>query len=105
MKVRFAGRSVRVRIDDLEADLLLLKRPLELRLEWPGGGWLLRLEPETSGVHALPHAGLGGGALSVGLADVLETLLSPLEEGVSLEAFGGDLKIRIEKDFRPEHLA
>ena len=98
MKVRFAGRTVRVRIDDLEADMLLLKKPLELRLDWPGGGWSLRLEPQQSGVEAT------GGSLVVGLVDVLDTLLDPLEEGVSLEAFGGDLKLRIEKDFRPEHL-
>ncbi|GGR05154.1 hypothetical protein [Deinococcus ruber] len=99
MKVRFAGRTVRVRIDDLEADMLLLGKPLELRLDWPGGGWSLRLEPQQSGVQAA-----GGGALVVGLADALKTLLDPLEEGVSLDAFGGDLKFRIEKDFRPEHL-
>lgn len=78
--------------------MLLLKKPLELRLDWPGGGWSLRLEPQQSGVQA------AGGALVVGLADVLDTLLDPLEEGVSLEGFGGDLKLRIEKDFRPEHL-
>jgi len=40
-----------------------------------------------------------------GLADDLATLLDPLQEGVSLEAFGGDLRLRIEKDFTPEHLA
>ena len=99
MKVRFTGRTVRVRIDDLEADMLLLRKALELRLDWPGGGWSLRLEPQQSGVRAV-----GGGGLVVGLADVLDTLLDPLQEGVSLEGFGGDLKLRIEKDFRPEHL-
>ncbi|WP_425146934.1 hypothetical protein [Deinococcus sp.] len=98
MKIRLTGQTIRVRIDDLEADMLLLRKPLELRLDWPSGGWSLRLEPEGSGVRGQ------GGALAVGLADVLSTLLNPLQEGVSLEGFGGDLKIRIEKDFRPEHL-
>ena len=99
MKVRFTGRSVRVRIDDLETDMLLRRQPLELALGWPGGGWSLRLEPEGQGVTAL------GGALTVGLAGHLETLLDPLQEGVSVEGFGGDLRVRIEKDFTPEHLA
>ncbi len=99
MKVRFAGRSIRVRLDDLETDMLLRRQPLELALNWPGGGWSVRLEPRQSGVSAQ------GGAVTVGLADHLETLLDPLQEGVSLEGFGGELKIRIEKDFRPEHLA
>ncbi|WP_407569399.1 hypothetical protein [Deinococcus altitudinis] len=99
MKVRFTGRSVRVRLDDLETDMLLHRQPLELALSWPGGGWSVRLDPGQSGVSAQ------GGAVVVGLADHLETLLDPLQEGVSLEGFGGDLKIRIEKDFRPEHLA
>jgi hypothetical protein len=99
MKVRFTGRSIRVRIDDLETDMLLRRKPLELALGWPGGGWSLRLEPEGQGVTAL------GGALTVGLAGHLETLLDPLQEGVSVEVFGGDLRVRIEKDFTPEHLA
>ncbi|MGY2893263.1 hypothetical protein [Deinococcus sp. UYEF24] len=99
MKVRFTGRSVRVRLDDLETDMLLRRQPLELALTWPGGGWSVRLEPEQSGVSA------EGGAVVVGLAAHLETLLDPLQEGVSLDGFGGELKIRIEKDFRPEHLA
>lgn len=99
MKVRFAGRSIRVRLDDLEADMLLRRQPLELALSWPGGGWSVRLDPGQSGVSAQ------GGAVTVGLVGHLETLLDPLQEGVSLEGFGGELKIRIEKDFRPEHLA
>ena len=98
MKVRFTGRSIRVRLDDLETDLLLRRQPLELALGWPGGGWSVRLNPDQSGVRA------EGGAVMVGLGDQLETLLDPLQEGVSLEGFGGELKIRIEKDFRPEHL-
>ena len=99
MKVRFAGRSVRVRLDDLETDMLLRRLPLELALNWPTGGWSVRLEPHGQGVTAQ------GGALVVGLAGHLETLLDPLQEGVSLEGFGGELKIRIEKDFSPEHVA
>ena len=79
--------------------MLLRRQPLELTLGWPGGGWSLRLEPEGQGVTAL------GGALTVGLAGHLETLLDPLQEGVSVEGFGGDLRVRIEKDFTPEHLA
>ena len=99
MKVRFTGRSVRVRLDDLETDMLLRRQPLELALTWPGGGWSVRLDPKLPGVSAQ------GGDVVVGLADHLETLLDPLQEGVSLEGFGGELKVRIEKDFRPEHLA
>jgi len=99
MKVRFAGRSVRVRLDDLEIDMLLRRQPLELALQWPGGGWSLRLEPGGAEVVA------EGGALRIGLEGHLETLLDPLQEGVYFDAFGGDLKISIEKDFRPEHLA
>ena len=99
MKVRFTGRSIRVRLDDLETDLLLRRQPLALALTWPGGGWSVRLEPEQEGVSA------EGGAVTVGLAAHLATLLDPLQEGVSLEGFGGELKIRVEKDFRPEHLA
>jgi hypothetical protein len=99
MKVRFAGRSVRVRLDDLELDMLLRRQPLDLAVTWPTGGWSLRLEPEQAGVTA------SGGALTVGLQSHLNTLLDPLQEGVSIEGFGGDLKIRVEKDFRPEHLA
>lgn len=79
--------------------MLLRRQPLELALHWPGGGWSLRLEPEGAEVIA------EGGALRVGLSGHLETLLDPLQEGVRFEAFGGDLKISVEKDFRPEHLA
>lgn len=99
MKVRFTGRSIRVRIDDLETDMLLRRLPLDLALTWPGGGWGLRLEPELQGVSAQ------GNTLHVGLADHLSALLDPLQEGVSLEGFGGDLRLRIEKDFTPDHLA
>jgi len=99
MKVRFAGRSVRVRLDDLEIDMLLRRQPLQLALSWPQGGWSLRLEPEGAEVVA------EGGSLTIGLSGHLETLLDPLQEGVHFEAFGGDLKLSIEKDFRPEHLA
>ncbi|GGJ85750.1 DUF7009 family protein [Deinococcus aquiradiocola] len=99
MKIRFTGRSIRVRLDDLETDMLLRRQPLEQRLSWPGGGWGLRLDPARHGVTA------DGSDLTVGLADDLATLLDPLQEGVSLEAFGGDLRLRIEKDFTPEHLA
>ena len=99
MKVRFTGRSIRVRLDDLETDMLLRRQPLELILGWPGGGWSLRLEPEQPGISAQ------GGAVTVGLQGHLETLLDPLQEGVSLEGFGGDLRVRIEKDFTPDHLA
>lgn len=91
MKVRFTGSSIRVRLDDLETDLLR-RQPLELALRWPGGGWSVRLDPQEAGVSA------EGGAVTVGLVDHLDTLLDPLQEGVSLEGFGG-LKIRIEKDF------
>ena len=99
MKVRFAGRSVRVRLDDLETDMLLHRLPLELALSWPTGGWSVRLEPELQGVTAQ------GGALVIGLDEHLSTLLDPLQEGVSLEGFAGELKIRIEKDFSPQYLA
>ena len=96
MKVRFTRRSVRVRLDDLETDLLSRHQPLELALNWPGGGWSVRLNPLQEGVSA------EGGVLTVGLLGHLETLLDPLREGVGLEGFGGELEIRIEKDFRPE---
>ncbi len=79
--------------------MLLRRQPLHLALRWPGGGWSLRLEPEQAGVSA------EGSEVTVGLAQHLETLLDPLQEGVSVDGFGGDLNIRIEKDFRPEHLA
>ncbi|MFC4452414.1 hypothetical protein [Deinococcus sonorensis] len=97
MKVRWTGRGVRVRLDDLEVDMLLRRQPLELRLGWAGGGWSVRLDPlQDGGVHA--H----GGALTVGLAAQLEDLLNPLNEGVSVP---GAVEVRIEKDFGPQHLA
>lgn len=96
MKVRWTGRAVRVRIDDLELAGLARGETLTLTLGWPGGGWRLTLDP------AQPDAASGqDGALWVGLAGSLPTLLEPGHEGVRI---AGEVPVTIEKDFGPEHL-
>lgn len=94
MKVRFTARGVRVRLDDLE--LLRLERgeSLSVVAEWPGGGWTLTLDPQSSGITG------EGGRLSVGLSGLLEQLSDPAREGVTL---AGPPRVDVEKVFGPQH--
>lgn len=94
MKVRFASGRVRVRLDDLELAALGRGEILTAEVGWPGGGWRVNLDPQLSGV-----AGEGG-ALSIGLRDVLPDLADPAREGVRLD---GPPRVDVEKDFGPQH--
>ena len=98
MKVRFTGRGVRVRIDDLELAALLRGEVLELTLAWAEGegGWSVRLDPAGP-----PGVSGAGGALLVGLQGALGDLQDPAQEGVTLQ---GAASVRVEKDFGPQHL-
>ncbi|WP_189068962.1 hypothetical protein [Deinococcus radiotolerans] len=94
MKVRFTPGRVRVRIDDLELAALNRGEPIHARVNWPGGGWALTLDP-------LGHDVAGdGGTLAVGLAPLLGTLSDPAQEGVTLS---GEPRVTVEKDFGPQH--
>lgn len=95
MKIRWTGRSMRVRLDDLEVAALLKGERLEARLTWPGGGWHLILDPQAVGVSGQ------GAALTVGLSGELANLADPQTEGVSLS---GPPRVDVEKDYRPDHL-
>lgn len=95
MKIRWTSRSLRVRLDDLEVAALLGGETLETRLEWPGGGWCVRLDPAVDGVQA------EGADIRIGLASVLGELADPRTEGVRL---GGPPRVDVEKDYRPAHL-
>ncbi|MGI8748585.1 MAG: hypothetical protein ACR2J4_09605 [Deinococcus sp.] len=95
MKVRWTSNGVRLRLDDLEVGELWSGRTLEARLEWPGGGWSVTLDPGSDGVQG------EAGRLKVGLRRELPQLLDPRQEGVTV---GGVVEARVEKDYRPEHL-
>ena len=95
MKIRWTTRSVRVRLDDLEVASLLAGQALEAAVNWPGGGWTLRLDPAQAGV-----AGQGA-SLTIGLRGELKRLADPQLEGVRLD---GPPRVAVEKDFRPQHL-
>lgn len=73
VKVRFT--SGRVRLDDLEVAALMPKEPLSARVDWPGGGWELTLDPVFDGVSG------EGGALRVGLRALVPELLDEAREG------------------------
>lgn len=94
MKVRFTGGRVRARIDDLELAALTRGESLETRVEWPGGGWTLTLDP-----HGDTLSGEAG-RLSVGLRARLPELLDHAQEGVTLN---GPPRVTVEKDFGPQH--
>lgn len=94
MKIRFASGRVRVRLDDLEIGALSRGESLTARVDWPGGGWTLTLDPETAGV-----SGEGGG-LTAGVRGLLPELLDTAQEGVTLE---GPPRVRVEKDYGPQH--
>ncbi|MFC5848449.1 hypothetical protein [Deinococcus petrolearius] len=94
MKVRLTGRGLRVRLDDLELAALNRGEPLEVAATWPGGGWTLTLDPRSGTL-----AGEGG-ALRVGVREVLADLNDPACEGVRLD---GPPRVDIEKDFGPQH--
>ncbi|GAA5514322.1 hypothetical protein Dcar01_03077 [Deinococcus carri] len=94
MKVRFTSGRVRVRLDDLEVAMLGRGEGLTTRVEWPGGGWTLTLDPRSDGV-----AGEGG-ALTVGLRVLLLELLEEAREGVTLP---GPPRVDVEKDYGPQH--
>lgn len=94
MKVRFTPGRVRARIDDLELAALTRGESLETRVEWPGGGWTLTLDP-----HGDTLSG-NAGQLSVGLRVWLPDLLDPAQEGVTLN---GLPRVTVEKDFGPQH--
>jgi hypothetical protein len=96
MKVRWTGRAVRVRIDDLELAQLGAGQPLHLTLAWPGGGWTLALLPaQADGVSGQ------AGQLRVGLAGSLAQLQASGTEGVRVD---GAVRVDVEKDFGPQHL-
>jgi hypothetical protein len=94
MKIRFTGGRVRVRLDDLEAASLGRGERLETGVNWPDGGWSLTLDPLSGGVQGT------AGHLTVGLKDVLPTLLDPAHEGVTLP---GPPRVDVEKDYGPQH--
>ncbi len=91
MKIRWTTGSVRVRLDELEVNTLLMGEPLSSTLAWPGGGWHIDLLPRERGVRG------EGLQLRVGLADVLADLTNFAYEGVSL---AGPPRIDIQKDYR-----
>ncbi|GAA5533779.1 hypothetical protein [Deinococcus aluminii] len=94
MKVRFTSGRVRVRLDDLEVAALGRGERLAARVDWPGGGWSLTLDPASDGV-----AGEGG-TLTVGLRALLPELLEEAREGVTLP---GPPRVDVEKDYGPQH--
>ncbi|GAA4009198.1 hypothetical protein GCM10022631_21920 [Deinococcus rubellus] len=95
MKIRWTARSVRVRLDDLEVAALISGQMLQARLDWPGGGWRVVLDPQAVGVSG------EGTTLTVGLRGELAYLADPQTEGVGLI---GPPRVDVEKDYRPEHL-
>ncbi|GGS38455.1 hypothetical protein GCM10008961_32410 [Deinococcus knuensis] len=94
MKVRFTPGRVRARIDDLELAALTRGEVLETRVEWPGGGWTLQLDPHTDVLEGR------AGSLRAGLLGQLSTLNDPAHEGVTLN---GPPRVTVEKDFGPQH--
>jgi len=94
VKVRFVARRIRVRLDDLEVAVLARGESLSLGVDWPGGGWVLTLDPGVEGVFG------EGGALTVGLLGQLTDLLDEATEGVSVS---GPLRVDVEKDYGPQH--
>lgn len=94
MKVRFTPGRVRARIDDLELAALTRGESLETCVEWPGGGWMLTLDPHGDTLNG------EAGRLSVGLRAQLPELLDPAQEGVTLN---GPPRVTVEKDFGPQH--
>lgn len=95
MKVRFTSGKLRIRLDDLEVAALHRGERLAEHVTWPGGGWTLTLDPALDGV-------LGeGGALTVGLRELLPHLLEEDREGVTLP---GPPRVDVEKDYGPQHL-
>jgi len=94
MKVRFTSGRVRVRLDDLEVAALDRGELLPARVDWPGGGWALTLDPSSDGVSG------EGGALRVGLQTLLPGLLDEAQEGVTLP---GPPRVDVEKDYGPQH--
>lgn len=95
MKVRFTSGKVRVRLDDLEVAALSRGEVLEARVEWPGGGWTLTLDPSANGVSGQE------GVLTVGLRTLLLELLDAAREGVTLP---GAPRVDVEKDYGPQHV-
>ncbi|UQN07539.1 hypothetical protein [Deinococcus sp. QL22] len=94
MKIRFTAGRVRVRLDDLETASLARGEQLETGVTWAEGGWSLILDPLGVGVRG------EAGRLTVGLKDVLPTLLDPAQEGVALP---GPPRVDVEKDYGPQH--
>lgn len=94
MKVRFTSGRVRVRLDDLEVAALARGQALTARVDWPGGGWALTLEPGAEGLTG------EAGRLMVGLRPHLPALLEPEREGVTL---AGPPQVDVEKDYGPQH--
>ncbi|MBB5235833.1 hypothetical protein [Deinococcus budaensis] len=94
MKVRFTSGRVRVRLDDLEVAALARGDDLAARVDWPGGGWALTLDPASEGVSG------EGGTLRVGLRARLPELLDEAREGVTLP---GPPRVDVEKDDGPPH--
>ncbi|WP_272976578.1 hypothetical protein [Deinococcus geothermalis] len=94
MKVRFTSGRVRVRLDDLEVTALLRGEVLMARVDWPGGGWVLTLDPASDRVVGT------GGSLTVGLCAQLPDLLEETREGVTLP---GPPPVDVEKDYGPQH--
>ena len=94
MKVRFASGRVRVRLDDLEVAALSRGAALTARVEWPGGGWAVVLDPAAADVTG------EGGTLTVGLLGQMEDLLDEAREGVVLP---GPPRVSVEKDYGPQH--
>ena len=94
MKVRFVSGRVRLRLDDLEVAALSRGEALTARVDWPGGGWLVTLDPALDGLSG------EGGALTVGLRSLLPELLEEAREGVRL---AGPPRVDVEKDYGPQH--
>lgn len=98
MKVRFAPESLRLRVSRRELEALLASASLVTAVEWPGGGWELRVvAAEAFGVDG------EGGDLAVRLPrGELETLTTrlPCRDGLRYAFAGaaGSVEIRFEVD-------
>ena len=95
MKIRWTARRLRLRLDDLEVAALRRGEAVTEALAWPELGWRVELRAgETTGLQA------SGGTLSVVLAPADLAALDVGEDGLSVE---GPVRVRVEKDYRPEH--
>ncbi len=95
MKVRFSQGRIRVRLDDLEIQVLNRQEALQTLVEWAGGGWALVIDPNSDTVEGR-H-----GNLSIGIYNVLPDFLASDVDGIVLE---GSPQITLQKDYLESHL-